>query len=296
MKISCDVIKDMLPLYTEDMVSNDTKELVESHISLCPDCAAARDNLCCELKVPAEIQSPGLVRVKNAIQTKRRRAVWQVIFAMLFIPLFLFWALTLPFYIPSDRAMEKVYVDENGTLAYKFREGVYSFDFCTHKAVGEQKETKHIVAYVNFWTWYYNMRDSKDPGGYLIDTTTNTPINTERVLYGCENACLWGNPQHKDIHYECYAIATTMLTAVIFAVINTIQYRKKPDRKNKYLKCSIFFWCYVIVNLLVLKFDLRLYSIMFHWSSLIFFGVVTVLSLLLYGIITMAIENRRSDL
>ena len=32
MKISCDVIRDLLPLYVEDMLSNDSKNIVDEHI------------------------------------------------------------------------------------------------------------------------------------------------------------------------------------------------------------------------------------------------------------------------
>lgn len=38
MKISCNVIKDILPLYVDEVVSNDTKEMVEEHLAFCEDC------------------------------------------------------------------------------------------------------------------------------------------------------------------------------------------------------------------------------------------------------------------
>lgn len=34
----CNIIKDILPLYAEDMVSEDTKALVEEHLAHCPVC------------------------------------------------------------------------------------------------------------------------------------------------------------------------------------------------------------------------------------------------------------------
>ena len=37
-KISCEVIKDLLPLYVDDVLSEDSRKLVESHISDCADC------------------------------------------------------------------------------------------------------------------------------------------------------------------------------------------------------------------------------------------------------------------
>ena len=42
MKISCDGIRDLLPLYVEDMLSNDSKNIVDEHIEQCESC---RDEL-----------------------------------------------------------------------------------------------------------------------------------------------------------------------------------------------------------------------------------------------------------
>ena len=38
MDISCDVIRDLLPLYAEDLASEDSRKLVEEHLRACDDC------------------------------------------------------------------------------------------------------------------------------------------------------------------------------------------------------------------------------------------------------------------
>ena len=38
MKISCDVIRDLLPLYVDEVLSNDSKTLVDEHIEECESC------------------------------------------------------------------------------------------------------------------------------------------------------------------------------------------------------------------------------------------------------------------
>ena len=45
MKVSCDIIRDILPLYAEDMVSEDTKGMVEEHLCECPDCTERLGNM-----------------------------------------------------------------------------------------------------------------------------------------------------------------------------------------------------------------------------------------------------------
>ncbi|RGS79135.1 zf-HC2 domain-containing protein [Coprococcus sp. AF21-14LB] len=43
-KINCDIIKDVLPLYLDDVVSNATKEMVEEHLSFCDSCRRKQKN------------------------------------------------------------------------------------------------------------------------------------------------------------------------------------------------------------------------------------------------------------
>jgi predicted anti-sigma-YlaC factor YlaD len=40
MKISCDIIKDLLPLYHDGVCSNDSKTMVEEHLAYCDSCKA----------------------------------------------------------------------------------------------------------------------------------------------------------------------------------------------------------------------------------------------------------------
>ncbi len=41
MKISCEIIKDLLPLYYDRVCSDETKTMVEEHLACCAECRAA---------------------------------------------------------------------------------------------------------------------------------------------------------------------------------------------------------------------------------------------------------------
>lgn len=45
MKNECSIIKDLLPLYVEDLVSGETRDFIEEHLSNCPECKAELDSL-----------------------------------------------------------------------------------------------------------------------------------------------------------------------------------------------------------------------------------------------------------
>lgn len=40
MNLSCKIYQDLIPLYVENLVSHDSKELIEAHLTSCPDCQA----------------------------------------------------------------------------------------------------------------------------------------------------------------------------------------------------------------------------------------------------------------
>lgn len=44
MKNECSIIRDILPLYVENMVSEDTAEFVKEHLESCPVCRAELEN------------------------------------------------------------------------------------------------------------------------------------------------------------------------------------------------------------------------------------------------------------
>ena len=40
MSVSCDIIKDLLPLYLDGVCSNDTKAVIDEHLMACENCKA----------------------------------------------------------------------------------------------------------------------------------------------------------------------------------------------------------------------------------------------------------------
>ena len=45
MKITCNIIEDLLPLYVDDMVSEDSRQLVEEHLKTCPACRKMQEEM-----------------------------------------------------------------------------------------------------------------------------------------------------------------------------------------------------------------------------------------------------------
>ncbi|MFR3922961.1 MAG: anti-sigma factor family protein [Dysosmobacter welbionis] len=59
MKVSCDVIRDLLPLYTDQAASADTVALVEEHLASCPACREELGRLGTALPAEPEVEPCG---------------------------------------------------------------------------------------------------------------------------------------------------------------------------------------------------------------------------------------------
>lgn len=76
-KISCEVIQDMLPLYYDNVCSNDSKRMVEEHLSYCDNCKMELEKIQDEVHIPEkkiiENRNDGNVIKKISTAWKRVR-------------------------------------------------------------------------------------------------------------------------------------------------------------------------------------------------------------------------------
>ena len=69
MKLSCDIIRDLLPLYAEELASADSAEAVDTHLQGCESCRKAYEDMKkCPVIIPEE---PGLDTVRRGLWKRR---------------------------------------------------------------------------------------------------------------------------------------------------------------------------------------------------------------------------------
>ena len=69
MKLSCDIIRDLLPLYAEELASEDSQAAVREHLETCEDCRSAfADMKKSSIIIPEE---PGLDTVRRELWKRR---------------------------------------------------------------------------------------------------------------------------------------------------------------------------------------------------------------------------------
>lgn len=108
MKISCDIIRDLLPLYAEGMASADSRKLVEAHVCECGSCRGELDAMGVQPVVPARTDTAAMEHLGRRI---RQRRIHTAILAILITASLLFGIfqyLYAPVYLSAQEAVTSV--------------------------------------------------------------------------------------------------------------------------------------------------------------------------------------------
>ncbi|MDU7709694.1 MAG: zf-HC2 domain-containing protein [Clostridium sp.] len=65
MEITCNIIQDILPLYAEDIASQDSKKMIEEHISSCETCRNYLNEMKTADEIPPENSKLPLKKIRT---------------------------------------------------------------------------------------------------------------------------------------------------------------------------------------------------------------------------------------
>ena len=148
--INCEIVKDLLPLYHDNVVSDTTAIAVEEHLENCEDCSREYDSLCTELSENLSSEKKGVKALLKRI--KHKGLIKGIIIAVLCVAVLIssFDVLTQ---VPLKKLSEdKVYA----TRVYKC-EGVF-FVFYNQKLVP------------------YSAKEVLNENGKELDISIKTPV------------------------------------------------------------------------------------------------------------------------
>lgn len=123
MNISCNVIRDILPLYAEDMVSEDTRKLVDEHLCGCDECTRELGKLKKKDAIPVSVDTAPMEHIRKSI--RKRQILTTVCVIMTIASLVWSWYvfITAPIRLPAEKAIEGVELREDGGLAIDIARG-----------------------------------------------------------------------------------------------------------------------------------------------------------------------------
>ena len=105
MKLDCEVIRDLLPLYAEDMASPASTALVEEHLQECEACRAELEQMQLPVPVQPEPQPDAPLKgIRTALRKKRILTAAAAVLAVLCAVVLVFWMGNLSTPVTAEEA------------------------------------------------------------------------------------------------------------------------------------------------------------------------------------------------
>jgi hypothetical protein len=184
-KISCNIIGDLLPLYVDGAVSEDTKKLVEEHLAECEECKKAAEEMGKELVLPVHetvraAETSFLQKMKKTWQKRRIRTAVISVAVTAGVILGSYMALTIPQWIIPYKPVDfSVAVEDGMVCVYYTGKGRIN---CSYGYDGEDEFFLYFTQ--SPWSAYVEPlledADQEEPYRYQIDSVDRIA----KVYYG----------------------------------------------------------------------------------------------------------------
>ena len=223
MKNECSIVRDLLPLYAESMVSPETASFMEEHLKDCEHCRKEYERLKAPCAVPAQDDAAPLLMLQKKMAAKRLRTI--VLTAVFAVALLVsaFAVLDAPVYLPyTEERLAVEPVGENG-LQITFDPSVTDFNYTVY-----QDPDGGNFYYCDVEAWY-SLWDRWFPGGEEQRTAVVFPAKPYpvTVMYcpndGTESICVYGEAGEGGsfalprLALGYYLILAVLALAVLFA-------------------------------------------------------------------------------
>ena len=131
MDISCDVIRDLLPLYAEDLTSKASNELIDAHLMGCDACSKQLGILKKTQVIPVDVEVNSLKRVGNTIRRRRLLAVITVLLLITTVVTGGMLLLNAKIYLTAEQAVDRVEVLDDGAIRVHWSEDILIAGTCS---------------------------------------------------------------------------------------------------------------------------------------------------------------------
>ena len=188
MNNKCNLIRDILPLYVEDMVSMDTREFVSEHLEHCETCRAELEHMRKPADIIPDADIVPLKKIKKELFIKRLQTVFLTAILACAIVTVLFGILTSPKFFPYSDDLFHVNSGTDGSITIAFDNKVTGYS-CM-KEFNDETEIYQINAWTTTWDIYSSNRGKQN---MVIPSDRETNI---QIFYaqndGSEDVLIYG--------------------------------------------------------------------------------------------------------
>lgn len=289
MKITCNVVQDIMPLYLENIVSEDTKKVVEEHINSCESCKKCLSDMTELTPIAPDVNTVPMKRLKTKLFKKKVQTIVVSAILVFIIAIIVVANLVAPRYYSSSDNVISLNESDKGLVYVTFDETVSGYGVSSSISDDKTGYTYHIVAWDSVWDGKIMKNDLHNvilnPNGEKVSAVYyyETDGSGEVLLYGeQQNPC--------GVIIKQPKLALFLILAVILAVICLILLiicRKNKNTVQKITTVSLLPISYLLSHLLFKRFSVTGYSTTADfWAILLFMiPIYTALFVCIYLIL-----------
>ncbi|MCI8798517.1 MAG: hypothetical protein HFH88_01735 [Lachnospiraceae bacterium] len=190
MNRECNIVKDIISLYVENMVSRDTRTFIEEHLEHCPECRSELEHIRKPVEFVTDMSAAPINDLKKKLFVRRVQTVLFTTALVLAIAVSVFAIMTAPRFFPYSHSLVQVTEGQNGVLTITFDNSVTGYGY----TVRGDKERGTEIYCINAWdtVWDKHITD-RGQQNIVITPTSNADI---AVYYaqnnGSEDVLIYG--------------------------------------------------------------------------------------------------------
>lgn len=176
MKNECSIVQDIMPLYVEEMASDDTVSFVREHLKDCPRCRAELEKLQkpVEVQLKPDINAAPLKRLKKALLMKKLQTILCTVAILLALMLAVISLLTAPEYFEYTPDLVTASETGAGEVTLSFSGKVTGYNLQQIDDPDGRNTVYHLEAWTSPWD-----RMFKKNGAWAV---TVSPENDKPLL------------------------------------------------------------------------------------------------------------------
>jgi hypothetical protein len=160
MKNKCNVIRDILPLYVENIISDDTKAFVEAHLKDCPECKKELEDMRTPSELPTDVDAVPLKKIRTKLLKKRVQTVVLTMAIVVALLVTTFAYLTAPKYLDFTQDRLVVTESSSGEVIVSFNSDVTGYK--VEHSMMDGKQEYFISAWSTTWDKYFTKRGAQN--------------------------------------------------------------------------------------------------------------------------------------
>lgn len=289
MKNKCNIIKDILPLYAEDIVSEDTREFVKEHLSDCSQCNAEYERIKKPARFIADTDTVPLKSLKRKLFVKRIETAVFTAALMLTVFFSVLSVLTVPDYFPYSKNLISVTENGNSTVTVSFDKRVTGYT--VQKETGENSKIKtyRVTAWSTPWDVHLTKREAQNmiiPSKEAIALFYSPNDGTEDVFVYGTNPYKDGGTISLPRLVLGYYLVFAIFAALIFGVL-LFALRKKETLRKWMEHLFLIPVSYILAHLCIKGFSIYSYSTPRN------FGAIVITAFLIYCVLMIGVDLYR---